>query len=59
MNFHFMVRFFVGSVLMPLLFSSAASAELEFYSFPLAASQYKPQFAVRREIGRASCRERV
>ena len=46
MNFLFMVRIFVGSVLMPLLFSSAASAELEFYSFPLAASQYKPQFVV-------------
>lgn len=49
MNFHFMVRVFVGSVLMPLLFSSAASAELEFYGFPLAASQRKPQFAVLME----------
>jgi len=41
-----MVRVFVGSVLAPLLFSSAASAELEFYGFPLAASQRKLQFVV-------------
>ena len=105
MNFYFMVRSFVGSVfvslLVSLLFPSVASAELESYGFPLAASQRKPQFAVltasvsrdahdapsrmaklekhrkaqkksiaalmrhynsklsRREIGRASCRERV
>lgn len=46
MNFHFMVRSFVGSVFVSLLFSSAASAELESYGFPLAVPQRKPQFAV-------------
>ena len=46
MNFHFMVRSFVGSVFVSLLFSSAASAELESYGFPLAVPQRKPQLAV-------------
>lgn len=46
MNFHFMVRSFVGSVLASLLFSSAASAELESYGFPLAVPQRKLQFVV-------------
>ena len=42
MNFHFMVRSFVGSVLVSLLFSFAASAELESYGFPLAVPQREP-----------------
>ena len=46
MNFYFMVRSFVGSVFVSLLFSSAASAELESYGFPLAVPQRKPQLAV-------------
>ena len=46
MNFHFMVRSFVGSVFVSLLFSSAASAELESYGFSLAVPQRKPQLAV-------------
>ena len=50
MNFHFMVRSFVGSVFVSLLFSSAASAELESYGFPLAASQRKPQFVVQTAL---------
>ena len=46
MNFHFMVRSFVGSVFVSLFFSSAASAELESYGFLLAVPQRKPQLAV-------------
>ena len=54
MNFYFMVRSFVGSVfvslLVSLLFPSVASAELESYGFPLAASQRKPQFVVQTAL---------
>lgn len=47
MNLFFMARNFTLCVLLSLVFSSVASAELEYYGFPAPVSQRAPQVAVK------------